>query len=248
MEQDRLWDILESLQRDYEWVDLSNLVSEDTPHWDGFEDLKQRFVYDFAKDGFQATEYTLVGQYGTHVDAPLHFNEGADSLDIFEPKDFAKPLCVIKKIEECAENNDYEVSVQDILDYEEEFGRIPENAFVAFCSGWSDRKTSQEMDNRDQDGAKHYPGWSLDALKFLVEERNIGAVGHETSDTDSAVMAVKTGFAAETYILKTGRYQIELLKNLKDLPERGAIIFSTFLKMKDASGFPARCFAIVPKN
>ncbi len=243
-----LWNTLNELNEKCEWVELSNVVSESTPHWSGFGDLKQRMVYDFKNDGFRAIEYTLVGQYGTHVDAPIHFCEGLETLDVFTPKDFAKPLCVIKKLDECKANHDYELSKADILAWEAKNGKIPPNAFVAFCSGWSERTTSSEMDNCDEAGVKHYPGWSLEALKFLVEERNVGAVGHETSDTDSAVGAMASGFACETYILSTGRYQIELLKNLKNLPETGAVIFSTFLKIAGGTGFPARCFALVEKG
>ena len=61
---------------------------------------------------------------------------------------------------------------------------------------------------------KHYPGWGLDALKFLVEQRNVTAIGHETSDTDAPVSSAKIGYVGEYYILEQERYQIELLKHL----------------------------------
>ena len=32
----------------------------------------------------------------------------------------------------------------------------------------------------DADGVAHCPGWDLDALKYLFEERGVTAVGHET--------------------------------------------------------------------
>jgi kynurenine formamidase len=79
-----------------------------------------------------------------------------------------------------------------------------------------------------------------------VEERNIGAVGHETGDTDAP--AAGTNFAGETYILKTDRIQVELMTNLDSVPPTGAIIFVTFPKVKDGMGFPARVFAICPAN
>ncbi|WP_343003733.1 hypothetical protein [Clostridium sp. 2218st1_F5_2218SCRN_220325] len=52
---------------------------------------------------------------------------------------------------------------------------------------------------------------------------------------------------AEYYILSTGRFQIELLRNLDQCPATGAVIFCTFPKVKDATGFTARCFAICPR-
>ena len=33
--------------------------------------------------------------------------------------------------------------------------------------------------------------WGLDALKYLIEERRVEAVGHETFDTDASVDVVK---------------------------------------------------------
>ncbi len=243
----KLWELLAEAKKSCDWVELSNVVSEETPHWDGFGSLSQRMVYDFPNDGFRAIEYTIVGQYGTHVDAPIHFCQGMATLDSFVPADLALPLCVVDRTAQCDADCDYELTVQDLLDWEAVNGRIPEGAFVAFRSGWSRRLTDREMDNCDETGAKHYPGWSLEALKFLVEQRNVGSVGHETSDTDSAVTAGPSGFAGEAYILSTGRYQVELLKNLEKLPAVGGVIFTTFPRMKDGTGFPARCFAIVPK-
>jgi|SRR5437867_6205525 len=44
----------------------------------------------------------------------------------------------------------------------------------------------------------------------------------------------------------TNHYQIELLTNLDQMPEAGAIAIVSFPKPKNGSGFPARVFAIVP--
>jgi kynurenine formamidase len=46
--------------------------------------------------------------------------------------------------------------------------------------------------------------------------------------------------------MSTNHYQIELLTNLDQVPESGAIVVVTFPKPKGSSGFPARVFAIVP--
>ena len=111
---------------------------------------------------------------------------------------------------------------------------------------WWKRGDSDGLDNRDETGQKHYPGWMVDAIKWLVENRNIAAIGHETSDTDPAVLAEENEYAGETYILGVDRFQIELLRNLDQVPPVGSIIVSAFPKLKGGSGFPARCFAICP--
>ena len=100
--------------------------------------------------------------------------------------------------------------------------------------------------NKDAHGVAHYPGWSLPALKYLYEDRKITASGHETTDTDPGIATTKDDYSLETYILGTNHYQIELLTNLDQVPEYGAIVVVTFPKPKGASGFPARVFAILP--
>ena len=96
------------------------------------------------------------------------------------------------------------------------------------------------------EGVAHYPGWRLEVLKYLYEERKITASGHETTDTDPGVATSKADASLEAYILGTDHYQIELLANLDNVPEAGAIVVVTFPKPKGGSGFPARVFAVLP--
>lgn len=242
-----LWEELNKLKETCKWVDLSHEVSSDTPHWHGFGSLKSSTLYDIEKDGFTTHTYEIVGQYGTHVDAPIHFVKGGRTLDTLTPEDMVLPLCVIDKSKEVEKNNDFAVTLQDILEWESVNGKIPAGSFVAFMSNWSKRANQEAMENKDENGVKHYPGWSMEALEFLVKERNVAAIGHEQADTDPAFIAQNEGMIGEYYILSAGKYQIELLKNLDLCPATGAVIFCTFPKIKDGTGFTARCFAICPK-
>ncbi len=236
-----LWDILSKIKESCEFVELSHTVSPDTPHWSGFPAMSDDPYFNYADHGFYANEYRMVSQYGTHVDAPCHFIQGGRSLDAIDAKELILPLCVIDIREKASADADYAVSVQDIKDWECAYGPIPPGAFVALCSDWSKRS---DMDNYDAEGSKHYPGWTLDAVRFLVEQRNVTAIGHETSDTDPPATSSKKGYAAETYLLKSQRYQIELLRNLDIVPPKGAVILCAFPAVKNGSGFTARCIAV----
>ena len=110
-----------------------------------------------------------------------------------------------------------------------------------WCKRWPDEKDCMEFDEK---GNVHYPGWSLETIKFLVEERNVGAIGHEAFDTAPPALEEDKPMESETYILSQNRIQIEVMANLDKVPPAGAIIFCTFPKAKNASGFPARCFAL----
>ncbi|MGM9533189.1 cyclase family protein [Intestinibacter sp.] len=241
-----LWNLLKDLQSPkYKWVDLTHEFGEDTPRWPGFKPLGNNILFDFDNAPMKVNEFTFPGQYGTHVDVPGHFVKGGRLVDEIDVSEFAYPLCVIDASEKVAENVDYALTVQDILDWEETHGQIPEGAFVAMRSDWSKKWSSQEESlNIGEDGISHYPGWHLDALEFLFKERNIGAVGHEPFDTDPPALESQVPFKGEHYVLAQDKFQIEVLNNLDAVPETGAIVFATFPKIKNATGFPARVFAI----
>ena len=243
----RLWEELKNWKETCQWVELSRNLSLQTPHHSAFPDMEMGILYDYDRqDGFQAHVYKMPGQYGTHVDAPVHMNEQGASLDDFASKELIMPLCVLKLEDKVKENADYALQVSDILDWEAKNGRIPEGAFVAYQSGWCKRSTYEEIENRDAQGNPHYPGWSVDALVFLKEERGVAAIGHEPADTDPAPVANSVGWIAERYWLGQNCFQIELLANLDQCPEAGALILCMFPALKNGSGFTARCFAIVP--
>ncbi len=234
-------------------VDLTHPFEPGIPRWPGFPDEKRERIYGYAKgegskgDGFLAELYTIVGQWGTHVDPPAHFIKGLRTVDQIELKEMILPLVVIDAHEEVAKNPDYTLTLERVKKWEADHGPIPAGSFVALRTDWSKRWPSAEkMDNKGADGVAHYPGWSKEALKFLYEERKVTATGHETTDTDPGTATSKEDYSLETYVLSTNHYQIEMLANLDQVPESGAIVFATFPKPKNGSGFPARVFAILP--
>ena len=238
-----LWEICSDLKKNCTFVELSYDVSPQTPHWSGFPAMSSTALFTYA-DGFYVNRFDIVSQYGTHVDAPAHFVEGRRTLEEIGAEEMILPLCVIDISEKAAKDADYAATEQDMMDWEATHGQIPEGAFVALRTDWAKR---EDKDNCDAEGNKHYPAWGLDAIRFLVEKRNIKAMGHETSDTDPPAISSKIGYVGETYILDQQRYQIELLRDLDLVPATGALIVCGFPKAVGAAGFTARCFAICPK-
>lgn len=105
----------------------------------------------------------------------------------------------------------------------------------------------EAFNNKDVEGNNRIPGWGLDALKFLFEERKVKQVGHEMFDTESAIVFQKNqALLGEYYVLEQDTYQIELLTNLDKMPAKGSVIFNIVPKPVKASGFPARSFAVLP--
>jgi kynurenine formamidase len=235
-----------------EFVDLTHSFESGIPHWTGFPDEKAEtlFWYDpgvAPGSGFYAQYFSHVGQWGTHVDPPAHFVKGGRTLDQIDVKEMIMPLVVLDVHDKAARDADYVLTMDDVRSWESRHGLIPEDAFVVMRTDWSRRWPDMAaMQNKDSSGIGHYPGWSLEVLRYLYESRKIRASGHETTDTDAGVVATKDQFPLETYILQQNHYQVELLDRLDRVPEAGALAVVSFPKPKNGSGFPARVFAILP--
>jgi kynurenine formamidase len=244
-----IWEVI----KDKQFVDLTHSFEPGIPHWEGFPDEKRETLFWYEPgvgslgSGFYAQYYSHVGQWGTHIDPPAHFIKGLRTVDEIDVKEMIMPLVVIDVHEKVANNPDYTITMEDVKAWEAKYGPIPEGAFVAMRTDWSKRwPDMRAMLNKDANGIAHYPGWSMEVLRYLYEERKITASGHEQTDTDPGIATSRGDYSLETYILKQNHYQIELLTNLDKVPEAGALVVVSFPKPKGGSGFPARVFAILP--
>lgn len=242
-----LWEMYMTKIKPRQFVDLTHAFSPAIPRWPGFPAEERKTIYTYEKDGFFAELFTHVGQYGTHVDPPGHFHKGLRLVDEIPVKEMMLPLVVIDCSQKVAANPDYQLVLGDIQAWEEKHGGIPAGSFVAMRSDWYKRFTDFDaFYNKDEKGQSHYPGWTIEALKFLFDERGVIAIGHEPIDSDAAVAQKEGFFSCESYVLKTNRFQVELIANLDQVPEAGALVVCSWPKPKSGSGFPARIFAIVP--
>ncbi len=226
------------------FVDLTHSFSPSTPVWQGFgqasfttaSDPKTYRPYNLAQDGFRTTYYSMVGQYGTHVDPPAHFHENALTMDRIPLREMILPLVVFDITPMLGKDPNYAITVQDILAWEKKHGRVPAGAFAAL-------RTDMYKDWNNHERFKRYPfpAWSLAAVQFLFQQRNITAIGHESLDTD-----ITTTMDSETWVLGQGHYQIEVMAHLDEVPPTGALIVVTWPKVENGLGFPARAFAILP--
>jgi kynurenine formamidase len=241
-----LWDGLQTLFAGRSFTDLTHAFHPGQPHFPAFPDEIREAVFDLEKgDGFTAHRYSIIGQWGTHVDPPSHFISGGRTLDQIPVEEMVLPLVVLDITERVIANADATPRMEDVQAWERRNGAIPPGAFVALRTGWSGRwPDAAAMANRDDHGVSHTPGWSQEVLSFLIEERSVTAVGHEQTDTDPGLATSRQDFTLETYVLAQNRWQIELMANLDGLPEAGAALIATWPKPLRGSGFPARVFAI----
>jgi kynurenine formamidase len=228
-----------------QFVDLTHSFSPVTPVWKGFgqaafaaaADPGSGRPYTIERDGFRAFFYSLVGQYGTHIDPPAHFDPNGKTMDQIPLKQMILRLVIFDVTPMLKNDPNHALTVEDIQVWETKHGRVPAGSFAAL-------RTDMSKDwSTDPQRFKRYPfpAWSFEAIKFLYEKRNIVANGHESMDTD-----ITQDLESESWLLKHGHWQIEVMDNLDKVPVTGALIVVTWPKPAHGLGFPARAFAILP--
>jgi kynurenine formamidase len=96
-----------------------------------------------------------------------------------------------------------------------------------------------------EDGA-HSPGPAPEAVRFLIDERDIRGFGTETVGTDAGQGAhASPPYPAHYYLHGAGRFGLQCLANLDQLPATGAVLVAAPLKIKDGTGSPLRVLALV---
>ena len=224
----KLWDGLEKAKK-LHWVDLTHPLTNDSPYWSGIPEGSvelSKVVYDWGMPQLDCLIQTFKfpGQFGTHIDFPGHFIKGGDLSEKYAVADTVFPLCVVDITQKVAKDPRYTVTAADIKEYEAKYGNIPDGAFVALRSDWGAKWSDMDaISGIAEDGSENFPGWSLEALKYIYETRNAAANGHETLDTDSSAAAEEAeDLACERYVLSIGKLQIEMLCNLDKIPPAGA--------------------------
>lgn len=222
--------------------DLTHTFSPSLPVFPAFKPVQIRERFSIAKDGFYAKEITFDEHTGTHLDAPVHFVAGAATADRLSPDRFLAPLVVVSIEARAARDADALLTVDDLLAWEKQHGRIPRGAVVAMHSGWDARVVdAARFLNKDAAGTMHAPGFSEQAAEFLVKDRDIVGAGVDTLSLDAA-RAQK--FAAHVVLLGAGKYGLELLANLGTVPPAGATVIVGGPKHEGATGGPVRVFAV----
>ena len=99
------------------------------------------------------------------------------------------PLVVVDVTRQARSESGYLVTLEDVARWEEAHGHVPANSVVMARSDAPTRWRSQpEMGN-----AGHFPGFSEDAIRFLVEARHAYGLGTETQDSGRSVVLVYRG-------------------------------------------------------
>jgi kynurenine formamidase len=181
--------------------------------------------------------------FGTNLDAPAHFARGLWAVDQIPAERLVAPLVVLDVTSNAEVNADYQVSVEDIARYEQAHGQIPLNAVVMAHTGWESRwNSANAYRNVDAKGTSHFPGYSLDAAKFLFEGRSALGLG---TDTPSVDYGASRDFPVRQYTFSHSLNHLENVANLEHAPANGGIVLVAPMKLEGGSAGPVRILALV---
>ncbi|MCI5038447.1 MAG: cyclase family protein [Donghicola eburneus] len=210
--------------------------------------MEEISAYDHRGPAWKWHNISMSEHTGTHFDAPSHWISGRDvpngAVDEIPVSHFTGPVVVIDCSEGAAQDEDFELTRALIEAWEEEHGPVPEDSWVLMRTDWSKRRGAEYLNMRE-DGA-HSPGPTPEAIRYLVETRNIRGFGTETVGTDAGQGAHYTPPYPAHYTLHgAGKYGLQCLANLDKLPATGAFLIAAPLKIKNGTGSPLRVMAMV---
>ena len=223
-------------------VDLTHTLTPEFPTFFGVPGVGLRKIKDFKTDGFNVNEWTVLEHAGTHIDAPIHFSAtGAGPAEIAIDQ-LVVPLAVIDVSAKASRDADYQLDPADIAVWEKRHGRLPRGACVALYSAWETHLGSGRFAGKDDKGVFHFPGFHPEAAAMLLERRNIAGLAVDTLSLDHGP---SKEFKTHTTWLPAGRWGVENMAGLGNVPPAGATLVVGAPKVKGASGGPARVYALV---
>ena len=236
------------------WVDLTHNFDENTIYWPTADDFRLDTVFAGVTDSgfyYTAFNYCAAEHGGTHLDAPIHFAKGHQTMDQI-PLDRLMGNAVVIDVSAKAKGQpDYRVDVADFLAWEKEHGKLPEGVIVLLRTGfgqyWPDKIKYMGTAERGPGAiAKlHFPGLHPDAAKWLSTQRKIHAIGLDTPSID---YGQSTHFESHQILFKQDIPAFENLANLEQLPATGIWVAALPMKIKGGSGGPLRMVALVPEG
>lgn len=222
-------------------IDLTHAITVDFPTYFGQPNLEIETLFTLEENGFNMYRWHLVEHTGTHMDAPFHFSNGL-SADQIPLTRLVVPLVVIDIRRKAEVNPDAQLTPDDIMDWEHRHGRLPKGACVAMNSGWGDKVNTPEFRNADANGVLHFPGFHVEAVEFLLEERQVNGIAVDTLSLD---YGPSPDFATHYRWLPTNRWGLEAIANLDKLPKKVVTLIVGSPTIAGATGGPCRLIALV---
>jgi kynurenine formamidase len=232
-------------------VDLTHAFDANTVYWPTAEQFKLETDFEGVTDKgyfYSAYRYSAAEHGGTHLDSPVHFAKGHNTVDQIPLDQLMGAAIVIDVTKQCATNADYLVSVEDFADWEKRNGKIANGTIVLLRTGFGkfypDRKQYLGTEERGAEAVAklHFPGLDPAAARWLTQNRSIKAIGLDTASID---YGQSTLFESHRILFEKNIPAFENVANMDQLPVKGFSVIALPMKIKGGSGGPLRIVAIL---
>ncbi|KAL1494444.1 hypothetical protein ABEB36_010042 [Hypothenemus hampei] len=225
--------------------DLTWSFGNDTIYWPGqrpFNFTKQQTVAE-SKYMYSVNEFCAAEHGGTHFDAPYHFYQnGLKVSEIDGFRLFGKGALVNLTDESEKLGRNVRLTVAHLQDWESKNGPFENGTILLVAFGrsklWTNR--SQYLDLEGE--SLNFPGISNEAAQWIVDKGTFYGVGLDTPSIDPGNT---TDYFVHTLFAKNSLYNLENVKLLDYLPDKGFEIIAAPMKIEDGTGAPTRIFAIL---
>src|SRR6266404_4851187 len=120
-------------------VDLSYAFDSDTVYWPTAESFKLEKDFEGVTEKgyyYSAYKFAAAEHGGTHIDAPVHFARGRNSVDQIPLEQLMGTAIVVDIAKSCASDSDYLVTSANFENWERTNGKIPAGAIVFLRTGF----------------------------------------------------------------------------------------------------------------
>lgn len=234
-------------------VDLTHALNAQTIYWPTSPTTFKLDRLSYGKtDGgwfYSANVFSAPEHGGTHLDAPIHFGEGKQTSDKIPLEHLVGRAVVIDISQKAASNADYRLSRDDVLAFEKRYGRIRSGSIVLlrtdYSKRWPDKKRYLGDDTPGEVSRLHFPSFSEESARLLIEQRGVKALGVDVASID---YGQSKDFIVHRVAAERNVPGLENLTNLDQLPPTGAQVIALPIKIEGGSGGPARVIALIPKR
>jgi kynurenine formamidase len=198
---------------------------------------------------YSAYRYSAAEHGGTHIDAPVHFAKGRNTVDEIPVAQLIGRGIVVDVTRQCEKDRDYLVNESDFKNWERRNGKIATGTIVLLRTGFGkfypDRKRYLGTDQRGAAAVAnlHFPGLHPEAARWLTQNRRVKAIGLDTASIDYGQSKL---FESHRTLFARNIPAFENVANLDKLPARGFLVIALPMKIKGGSGGPLRIIAVVP--
>jgi len=233
------------------WIDLTHELSSDAVFWPTADPFKLTTDFEGITEGgyyYSAYSFKTAEHGGTHIDAPVHFAEGKHPVNEIPLSQLIGDAVVMDVSAQVAKNRDHLISVPDMQAWEMAHGTIPAHSIVLLRTGfgrfWPDAGKYLGTNLRGEAGAAalSFPGLGVEAASWLMQQRQIKAIGIDTASID---YGKSRDFSTHVMLMTHNIPAFENVANLDKLPARGAYVIALPVKIRGGSGGPLRIIAKV---